>query len=58
VIGLNLGLVYIRVLITFWNKDFYNALQNLDQHGFYQRLLRFAQLAASYIVVAVYQLYP
>jgi ABC-type uncharacterized transport system fused permease/ATPase subunit len=46
------------VLITFWNKDFYNALQNLDQHGFYQRLLRFAQLAASYIVVAVYQLYP
>jgi ABC-type uncharacterized transport system fused permease/ATPase subunit len=57
VIGLNLGLVYIRVLINLWNNDFYNTLQNLDQHGFYQQLLRFVLLAASYIVVAVYQLY-
>jgi putative ATP-binding cassette transporter len=27
VIGLNLGLVYIRVLINLWNNDFYNTLQ-------------------------------
>jgi putative ATP-binding cassette transporter len=57
VIGLNLGLVYIRVLINLWNNDFYNTLQNLDEHGFYRQLLRFALLAGSYIVVAVYQLY-
>lgn len=57
VIGLNVGLVYIRVLINRWNNDFYNTLQNLDQDGFYQQLLRFSALAAGHIVVAVYQLY-
>ena len=57
VIALNLALVYIRVLINLWNNDFYNTLQNLDQSGFYHQLMRFALLAASHIVVAVYQLY-
>jgi len=57
VVGLNLGLVYVNVLINWWNKDFYDTLQNLDIHGFYQQLLRFIVLAASYIVMAVYQLY-
>jgi len=56
-IALNLALVYIRVLINLWNNDFYNTLQNLDQSGFYRQLMRFALLAASHIVVAVYQLY-
>ena len=57
VIALNLALVYIRVLINLWNNDFYNALQNLDPHAFYRQLIRFTLLAASHIVVVVYQLY-
>src|SRR6266478_4931410 len=57
VIALNLALVYIPVLINLWNNDFYNTLQNLEQSGFYHQLMRFALLAASHIVVAVYQLY-
>jgi hypothetical protein len=32
------------VLINLWNNDFYNTLQNLDEHDFY-RQLRFALLA-------------
>jgi putative ATP-binding cassette transporter len=57
VIGLNLALVYVSVLINQWNNDFYNTLQNLDQHGFYRQLLRFILLAASYIALSVYHLY-
>lgn len=57
VIGLSLGLVYISVLINQWNNDFYNSLQNLDQHAFYQQLMRFILLAAAYIIVSVYLLY-
>ena len=57
VVGLKLGLVFVSVLINQWNNEFYNALQNLDQEGFYTQLLRFTWLAASYIIVAVYELY-
>ena len=57
IVALNLGLVYVNVLINEWNNDFYNTLQQMDKDGFFHQLLRFAGLAAAYIVVAVYQLY-
>jgi putative ATP-binding cassette transporter len=57
VVGLKLGLVFVLVLLNKWNNEFYNTLQNLDQAGFYAQLLRFTWLAASYIVIAVYELY-
>ena len=57
IVALNLGLVYVNVLINQWNNDFYNTLQQMDRDGFFHQLLRFSGLAAAYIVVAVYQLY-
>lgn len=57
VIAMNLGLVYLLVLLNKWNNDFYNALQNKDFAEFKTQLLRFAGLAFTYIAVAVYQIY-
>jgi putative ATP-binding cassette transporter len=57
IVALNLGLVYVNVLINQWNNDFYNTLQQMDKDGFFHQLLRFSGLAAAYIVIAVYQLY-
>src|SRR5574340_1278276 len=56
-IGLNLGIVYVSVLINKWQNDFYNALQNKDMATFYRLLLHFSLLAAAFIITAVYQLY-
>jgi putative ATP-binding cassette transporter len=57
IVALNLGLVYVNVLINQWNNAFYNTLQQMDRDGFFSQLLRFCGLATAYIVVAVYQLY-
>src|SRR5215510_10166078 len=57
VVALNLGIVYINVLLNQWNNTFYNALQDKDYAVFIQQLIRFSWLAGLYIVVAVYQLY-
>ena len=38
-ITLNLGLVFITVLINQWNNDFFNALQNKDSSAFSQQLM-------------------
>src|SRR5882724_9827791 len=57
VIGLNLGIVYLNVLLNQWNNGFYNALQDKNQGVFVHQLVRFSWLAALYIIVAVYQLY-
>jgi putative ATP-binding cassette transporter len=57
VIGLNLGIVYINVLLNQWNNTFYNALQDKNYDVFWSQLIRFTWLAGLYIVVAVYQLY-
>ncbi len=57
VITLNLGIVFINVLLNKWNNTFYNSLQDKDYTVFVQQLIRFSWLAASYIIVAVYQLY-
>ena len=57
VIALNLGTVYIMVLINDWNALFYNALQNYDLADFWWQLVRFCVLATIYIVAAVYRVY-
>jgi putative ATP-binding cassette transporter len=57
VVALNLGIVYINVLINKWNATFYNALQDKAYTVFVHQLIRFSWLAGLYIVVAVYQLY-
>ncbi|HMH75129.1 MAG TPA: ABC transporter ATP-binding protein/permease [Candidatus Udaeobacter sp.] len=57
VIGLNLGIVYINVLLNQWNNAFYNALQDKNYTVFWNQLIRFTWLAALFIVAAVYQIY-
>ena len=57
IMGMNLGMVYVRVLINEWTRGFYNALQAGDKARFLSDLWRFGGLAAAYIVQAVYMLY-
>ena len=57
VIALNLGLVYLEVVLSYWQNDFYNTLQSSNQPGFFSELMRFCWLATAFIVVAVYELY-
>lgn len=57
IVSLNLGLVYVNVLINQWNNDFYNTLQNMDKAGFFHQILKFCVLAVVFILFAVYQLY-
>src|SRR5215471_20139805 len=57
VIGLNLGQVYVLVLLNGWYQQFYDVLQNLDREAFGRLILRFAVLATFFIATAVYGLY-
>ena len=68
VVGLNLLLVAMSVLLSYWNREFFNSLQNKDQDAFLDLLFTwrdtdsglmpgFVSIAALYILVAVYQLY-
>ena len=57
VITIELSVVAINVMLNQWNNRFYNALQERNWDNFVWELLFFCGLAASYIVLAVYQLY-
>jgi putative ATP-binding cassette transporter len=57
IMAMNLGTVYVHVLINEWTKDFYNALQQVDKAAFFNDLLRFAKLATAFIIQTVYMLY-
>lgn len=57
VIALNLGIVYINVLINKWNNAFYDALQARNYTVFLHQLIRFSWLAGLFIIFAVYQVY-
>jgi putative ATP-binding cassette transporter len=57
VIAIELSIVTINVLLNQWNNRFYNALQDKNWDAFVSELQFFCLLAASYIVLAVYQLY-
>jgi putative ATP-binding cassette transporter len=68
IIALNLSLVGMSVVLSFWNREFYNSLQNKDWQAFIQLLFwyrrtesglmpGFCEVAAVYILVAVYRTY-
>ena len=57
IVGMNLGLVYLNVLFNQWNNAFYDALQAKNLDVFVHQLIWFGELAAAFIVVAVYQTY-
>jgi putative ATP-binding cassette transporter len=57
VVGLNLGIVYINVLLNKWNNAFYNSLQDKDYGAFVSLLIRFSWLAGLFIIAAVYSIY-
>jgi len=56
-VGLNLGMVYMMVLLNDWNRVFYDALQNRNADVFWHQLGVFCWLATCYILVAVYRFY-
>ena len=57
IVLLNLGAVYMLVLINEWNRVFYDALQNKDAAVFWRELGRFTYLAFGFILIAVYRFY-
>lgn len=57
IVALNLGAVYMLVLLNEWNRVFYDALQNKNAEVFWQQLGRFTGLAFGYILIAVYRFY-
>lgn len=57
IVALNLGEVYINVLLNEWNKDFYNSLQTVNKDAFIDALIKFVYLAFTFILVAVYKIY-
>jgi putative ATP-binding cassette transporter len=68
VVALNLSLVGMTVVLTYWQRAFYNALEQKDAATFWALLLLggeadgiwfpgFCVVAAAYILIAVYQLY-
>jgi vitamin B12/bleomycin/antimicrobial peptide transport system ATP-binding/permease protein len=57
IMAMNLGLVYVDVLLNKWIKDFYNVLQAVNKAAFFHELLIFAGLASAYIIQTVYMLY-
>jgi putative ATP-binding cassette transporter len=56
-VGLNLGMVYMMVLLNDWNRVFYDALQNRNAEVFWKQLGVFGILATCFIIVAVYRFY-
>lgn len=57
IVALNLGAVYMLVLINEWNRAFYDALQNKNEAVFWKELWHFLWLAFGFIVIAVYRFY-
>jgi putative ATP-binding cassette transporter len=68
VVGLNLALVAMSVLLSYWNREFFNALEARDAEAFSALLFTwketesgtmpgFAWIAAAYILIAVYAIY-
>ena len=57
VVALNLVYVWLTVRLNAWNNDFYNALQQYDWPVFWWQFAIFGMIAASIIVVLVYQSY-
>ncbi|WP_416047568.1 ABC transporter ATP-binding protein/permease [Cupriavidus basilensis] len=57
VVALNLGIVYINVLLNDWTRVFYNALEQHDYASFKALLIRFSWIAGFFIVAAISRQY-
>jgi putative ATP-binding cassette transporter len=57
VVAIELGQVWLAVLLNRWNAQFYDALQSKDLSAFWQQLGVFCLIAAVFIAASVYQLY-
>lgn len=57
VITLNLGIVYILVVINKWQVNFYEVIQNHDYQGFILSIGQYTLLAACLVLVRGYQIY-
>jgi putative ATP-binding cassette transporter len=68
VVVLNLSLVAMTVMLSYWNREFFNTLEARDSAAFFHLLFTwqatdsgmmpgFAWIAAIYILIAVYALY-
>lgn len=69
IIALNLLMVAFNVILTYWNRDFFDAIQNMDSHGAVQLLFLykkipgqtpmpgFVEIIVVYVIVAVYAFY-
>jgi len=57
VITLNLGIVYILVLLNRWQVNFYEVIQNYKYEGFIQAIGQYSLIATCLVVVRGYQIY-
>ena len=68
IIALNLSLVGMSVVLSYWHREFYNSLQNKDWNSFIQLLFSwrsnaggfmpgFVGLAVVYILIAIHRTY-
>jgi vitamin B12/bleomycin/antimicrobial peptide transport system ATP-binding/permease protein len=57
VIGIELSIVAINVILSYWYNGFYTALQNRDWDAFVRYILVFCALATIFTVAQVYQNY-
>ncbi len=57
VISLNLGIVYILVLLNLWQVNFYEVIQNYNYSGFIEAIGRYSILATVLVIVRGYQIY-
>jgi len=57
VITLNLGIVYILVLLNIWQVNFYEVIQKYNYSGFIQAIAEYSLLTACLVLVRGYQIY-
>ena len=57
IVLLNLGTVYLSVLLNDWRRVFYDALQEKNAAVFWVQLWRFLYLALAFVLTAIYSFY-
>ena len=57
IVALNLGTVYLTVLLNDWRRVFYDALQERNAPVFWEQLWRFLYLALAFVVASIYTFY-
>lgn len=57
VIALNLGIVYVLVLLNLWQVNFYEVIQNYNYRGFIAAIGQYSFLALCLVIVRGYQIY-